>query len=120
MTYCKGLQTPQPDKYPIPNIDDIFNALANTRFFTTLDLAQGFHQIPIKSEDRPKTVFSTHQGRYKYNCMTFGFINAPTTFQQIINQVLNRIIGSECFVYLNDIIISSESFKTQLFQNFVT
>ncbi|XKL68996.1 hypothetical protein PGB90_006765 [Kerria lacca] len=102
------------DKFPLPNIDDIFDRLANAKFFTTIDLASGFHQIPIHPKDIPKTAFSTHEGHYEFNRMPFGLINAPATFQRIMNQTLNGLIGNECFVYLDDIIIFSSSFNEHL------
>lgn len=40
------------DEYPLPRIDDILDQLSNAKYFTTLDLASGFHQIPIKPEDQ--------------------------------------------------------------------
>ena len=55
--YRKLNQQTIPDRYPIPNIGDIFDSLSHAKYFTTLDLAQGFHQIPIKPEDREKTAF---------------------------------------------------------------
>lgn len=112
--YRKLNEVTIPDRYPIPNMDDIFDSLANAKVFTTLDLAQGFHQIPIKPEDRPKTAFSTHKGHFEFNKMPFGLINAPATFQRIMNNILNGILGNECFVYLDDIIIFSNSFESHL------
>ncbi len=102
------------DKYPIPNIDEILDHLGNSRIFTTLDLASGFHQIPVKIEHRLKTAFSTHQGHFEFLKMPFGLKNAPSTFQRIMNQSLSGLIGTECLVYLDDIIIYSYNFATHL------
>lgn len=60
------------DAYPLPNINDILDQLSHSTYFTTLDLASGFHQIPNKSEDCPKTAFSTPLGHYEYTRMPFG------------------------------------------------
>lgn len=70
-----------PDRYPIPNIEDIFDALGHSNLFTTLDLASVFHQIPIKQEHQEKPAFSTHTGHYEFSKMPFGLKNAPSTFQ---------------------------------------
>lgn len=45
------------DKYPLPNINDLFDILGKSMYFTTLDLASGYHQIEVDEEDRAKTVF---------------------------------------------------------------
>lgn len=78
-------------------------------FFTTLDLAKGFHQIEISESDIRKTAFSTGNGHYEFTRMPFGLKNAPATFQRLINNVLKEYIGKICYVYLDDIIIFSTS-----------
>lgn len=50
--------------YPIPNITDILDQLGHFKYFTTLDLASGFHQIPMSRKDSDKTVFNTPFGHY--------------------------------------------------------
>ena len=95
------------DCYPLPNIEEILDQLGHPVYFTTLDLASGFHQIKMKKEDIPKTAFSTHNGHFEYLKMPFGLKNAPSTFQRIMNFTLQGLIGKICFVYLDDIIIFS-------------
>lgn len=102
------------DCYPIPNIEEILDQLGHSIYFSTLDLASGFHQIRVKQEDIPKTAFSTHDGHYEYLKMPFGLKNAPSTFQRIMNQTLYGLIGKICFVYLDDIIIFSDSLENHL------
>lgn len=116
MVNSSRLQTNEitiPNHYPVPNIEDIFDKLRNVRFFTTLHIASGFHQIPVLPADRPKTAFSTHEGHFQFNKMPFGLRNAPATFQRIINDALNGLLGNECFVYI-DIIIYSKDFDTHI------
>ncbi|KAK7573978.1 hypothetical protein V9T40_011169 [Parthenolecanium corni] len=68
----------------------------------------------MRLQDQPKTEFSTHEGHYEYTCMPFGLKNAPGVFQRIINSALSGILGNEAFVYLDDIIVFSESFDEHL------
>lgn len=96
------------DKFPIPNITDIFDKLGKCNYFTTLDLASGFHQIEMAEEDIEKTAFNTDKGHYEYIRMPFGLKNAPATFQRAMNNVLNGL-SDICTVYLDDIIIFSTS-----------
>jgi len=47
------------DAFPLPNFTDILDQLGKSMYYTTLDLAQGYHQVPMNSADREKTDFST-------------------------------------------------------------
>lgn len=99
------------DKFPIPNIETILDKLGRSQYFTTLDLAKGFHQVLVREEDRKKTAFSTPLGHYEFTRMPFGLKNAPATFQRLINSVLREYINQICVVYLDDILIFSSSLK---------
>lgn len=91
------------NSFPLPNITDILNQLENAQYFSMLDFASGYYQIPMQEEYKNKTAFSTLYGHYEYNRMPFGLKNASATFQKLMNSVLTRIQGLKCFVYLDDI-----------------
>jgi len=93
------------DSFPLPNITDILDQLGNAKYFSTLDLASGYHQIPMQEEHKRKTAFSTPYGHFEFNRMPFGLKNAPATFQRLMNSVLTGIQGLRCLVYLDDIVI---------------
>lgn len=97
------------DKFPLPNIDSILDKLGRAQYFTTLDLAKGYHQILVKKEDREKTAFVTPHGLYEFIRMPFGLKNAPATFQRLMNDILRDFINKTCVVYLDDILIFSTS-----------
>lgn len=102
------------DKFPMPNIEVLFSKLGNSQYFTTLDLAKGFHQIPISRNDRHKTAFSTHTGHYEFTRMLFGLKNAPASFQWMMNEVLHDLINNICVVYLDDILVFSTSLSEHI------
>lgn len=102
------------DKYPIPNIDEILDKLGRCQYFTTLDLAKGFHQIEIDEKDVHKTAFSVENGHYEFLRMPFGLKTAPATFQRLMNNVLHDYINKICLVYLDDIIIFSTSLQEHM------
>lgn len=112
--YRKLNQVTVDDKFPIPNMDDILDKLGRSMYFTTLDLASGFHQIEIEEDDIPKTAFSTDSGHWEFCRMPFGLKNAPATFQRLMNAILADYIGKICFVYLDDVIIFSSSLDEHL------
>uniref|UniRef100_A0ABD2W550 Reverse transcriptase domain-containing protein n=1 Tax=Trichogramma kaykai TaxID=54128 RepID=A0ABD2W550_9HYME len=79
------------DAYPLPNVADILDQLGGLTYFSTFDLASGFHQIPVKETDRWKTAFSTLQGHYQYIRMPMGLKSAPSTFQRLMDNVLRGL-----------------------------
>uniref|UniRef100_A0A6V7LZN9 RNA-directed DNA polymerase n=1 Tax=Bracon brevicornis TaxID=1563983 RepID=A0A6V7LZN9_9HYME len=99
------------DSFPLPNITDILDQLGQAKYFSTLDLAAGFHQIPVKEEDKCKTAFSTPLGHYEYNRLPFGVTGGPATFQRLMNSVLTGIQGLRCFVYLDDIVVFGKNLE---------
>ena len=102
------------DRYPIPRMEDCLDSLGDCKYFTTLDCNSGFWQIPIAEEDRYKSAFTCHAGKYQWKRMPFGLCNAPATYQRSIDILLSGFKWKSCLVYLDDIIIYSRSFDDHL------
>lgn len=109
--YRKLNEVTKGDKYPIPNIIDILDKLGKSKYFSTLDLASGFHQIEVNPTDVEKTAFSTEEGHFEYLRMPFGLKNAPATFQRVMDNVLTGLTDEHCLVYLDDIIVHASSIE---------
>lgn len=93
------------DAFPLPNITEILDQLGKSKYYTTLDLAQGYHQVPMHPDHQSKTAFSTDKGHFEFLRVPFGLKGAPATFQRLMNTVLTGLNGLKAFVYLDDIII---------------
>jgi len=102
------------DTYPLPHIETCLNTLQGAKWFSTLDLRSGYHNIPIKEYDKEKTAFVTRKGSWRYNVMPFGLTCAPSVFQRLMDLVLCGLTFEACMVYLDDIVIFSSDFETQL------
>ena len=74
--------------YPLPNIDRALNEVAKHKWFCSIDLRDGFWQIPVHPKSIEKTAFTTPFGLYEFLVMPFGLTNAPATFQAFIDDLL--------------------------------
>jgi hypothetical protein len=97
------------NKYPLPQINDLFDQLAGVMVFSKLDLRSGYHQIKIRKEDVPKTAFTTRYGLYEYTVISFGLTNAPTTFSRLMNLVFMEYLDKFVVVCLDDILVYSKT-----------
>lgn len=102
------------DAYPLPRIDELLERYETSKWFTSLDLAAGFHQVEMAEEDKEKTAFICSLGLYEFNVMPFGLKNAPGTFQRVMNKVLYEYIGDFVEVYVDDIMIHSKNFEEHI------
>lgn len=96
-----------PDKFPIPRIDDIFDQLAQARFFSVIDLSSGFHQIELEQESRKYTSISTPRGQFQYKRLPFGLNVAPNSFSRMMSIAFSAAIPDRAFLYLDDLICVS-------------
>jgi hypothetical protein len=64
-----------------------------------------------KQKKTDRTAFSTANGHFEFKRMPFGLKSAPSTFQQMINNVLSELIGDRCLVYMDDILVVGETLK---------
>ena len=69
------------DSYPLPRIEDSIDALRGSKWFSTLDLASGYWQVPMNPKDIDKTAFTTPFGLFQFKVMPFGMANTPATFE---------------------------------------
>ena len=93
------------DVFPLPRIDDTLAMLSGAKYFTTLDLASGYWQVAMDPESQEKTAFNTYSGLYEFRKMPFGLVNAPATFQRLMEVVLHGLARRGCLDYLDDIIV---------------
>ena len=97
--------------YPIPLIDQLFGLVRSRRprHFSRIDLKSGFNLLRVDPSSVPLTAFKTAFGLFEFNVMPFGLANAPAFFQRFMTSIFADIVGQYVVVYMDDILIFSES-----------
>ena len=103
------------DAYSLPQIEDSFNSLNRSCIFTSIDLKAGNWQVEIDPESIPLTAFTVGPlGFYKCVKMLFGLMNAPATFQRLMEMCLGDLHLNWWIIYLDDVVIFSRTPKEHL------
>lgn len=100
--------------FPILTIDELFDELHGSTFFTKLDLRSGFHQIRMSHDSIVATTFRTSDKHFEFNVMPFGLSNAPSTFQETMNGVFRHLISKFVLVFFDDILVYNPGWDTNL------
>lgn len=97
------------DAYPMRNMGEIFHRLQKAKYFSIVDLKDAYFQIPLKESSRNFTAFRTPKGLFRFKVVPFGLKNAPFTMNRLMNLAIGFDLEPFVFVYLDDIIIATES-----------
>lgn len=109
--YRKLNKITKKDSYPLPRIDEILDMLHTKKYFSTLDLASGFWQIEVEPTDQEKTAFVVENDFFHFRKLPFDLCNSPSTFMRAMNYIFGDFIGNILYIFLDDIIITSSTFK---------
>lgn len=104
------------NRHPLPRIDELIDRFRGAKYFTKLDLISGYHQQRIYEPHTHKTAFRCRYGHFEFNVVPFGLTNAPAAFSNMMLKVLDPVLDKWVVVYLDDILIYSES-KTEHLQH---
>jgi hypothetical protein len=97
------------NKYPLPQIEDLFDQMRGAKVFSKIDLRSGYHKLKIRTEDIPKTTFTAGYGLYVFLVMSFGLTNAPAYFMNLMNKVFMEYLDQFVVVFVEDILVYSQN-----------
>ena len=93
---------------PMPRINQLVDATVGHPRMSFLDAFQGYHQIPLASDDQEKTAFVTLVGNYHYKVMPFDLKNAGSTYQQMMTKIFEPQLSRSIKVYIDDMVVKSK------------
>lgn len=102
------------EKYPMPVIEDLIDRLHGCKYYTSLDLKSGYHQICVREADIHKTAFITNDSHYEYVRVPFGLCNGPSVFQRLMNTVLGNLRFGRVICYMDDLLIATETLEENI------
>lgn len=98
--------------YPLPRMEDQIDQLGKKKWFTSLDLKDGFHHMWLDEETIPLTSFVTCEGQYEFLKLPFGTVNGPAHFARYIFLIFQSLIEEgKLLVYLDDLLIATVDLK---------
>ena len=104
------------DSYALPRVDTLLDSLKGARYFASLDLISGYHQVALHPDHCERTAFAAGSfGFYEYVRMPFGLCNAPGTFERLMEKVLEGLNLVTCAVYLDDVVVFAST-KEELYE----
>jgi transposase InsO family protein len=105
-------QLAETDNFPLPIINDILEKVAGHKYFTTLDLSQAYHRLPLDEKSQPYTAFTYRDNQYMFARAPFGLKPMTSIFQR----GMAHLLGDLHFVsvYVDDIVIYSNTMDEHL------
>lgn len=100
--------------YSLPLIKDLLQETSKGKVFTKLDLCKAYHRVHIREGDEHKMAFNCHLGMFAFSVLLFGLAGAPGVFMNLINEVLRDYLHQGVIVYLDDILIYSETLEDHI------
>ena len=105
---------------PLPNIRELIRQLTQSQWFTVLDMPDGYFQMELEPESRPKAGIVHLQGTHMFTRVPQGLSTAVAQFMYAINLMYQDIPrtseGRKCVeAYLDDTLVHGKDMDEMLF-----
>lgn len=108
-------QLVERDRFPLPVIEDQVAKLEGMKYFSTMDMKNGFFHVELTEDSKKYTAFVTENGQFEFNKLPFGYTNAPSIFCRYVAKVLNEFVRSgELVVFMDDILLCTKTIEEHL------
>ena len=97
------------DSYPTQKFDSCLDALVGSKWYCSMDLKSGYHQIEMDEKDKEKTAFHTEEGLFQWTMMSMGLVNSAATFNRVLERILVGIPTELCVLYIDDVLVHAPS-----------
>jgi len=100
--------------YPLPRIHTCLESLGGNRYYSTLVMRSAYWQIKVTESNIEKTCFVTRKGVFAFKVLSYGLVNAPSTFQRLVDLEFAGLTWEVCLAYLDDVVVFGRDFREHL------
>ena len=103
------------DAYALPRFEEILDSLSGNKYFSILDMKSGYHQIELYEPHKEWTAFTVGPlWFFEFNRLLAGLVNAPATYQRLMEDCFQGLHLNICYIYLDDLVVFSKTFEEHL------
>ena len=107
------------DPYGMRTLDAVLTALEGSKWFSVLDVVDGFFNLPLYPADRGFTAFHTPIGLYKWNVLPQGTSASPQIFQRAMDRWFSAYLWKSVIVWVDDLLVYSPDFNSHLISSYL-
>lgn len=100
--------------YPLPNVEACLEALAGNVYYSKIDFASGYWQMPLAPDSKEYTAFRAAGGLWNWKVLPFGLCNAPASFSRLINLMFAGLKGANLQMFLDDVCLATEDWPSHV------
>ena len=104
----------EEERTELPSFQESLEILGNNRYFSSLDLAQAYLQVPLSKESRKYTASSVGSKHFQYRRLPYGLKNNTSIFQSMMNLLLGEMQYKRAMVYVDDCLLFSKTFSDHI------